>query len=140
MKVNFFSLLAILSVVFLFSCNQTDDDIIIPEEETVIGTWNLKNVSGGLIGINIDYTEGEVSWKFQSDNTLIIEKNIITTGPEDIYSGLASGTYSYEIQQNGDNETLFIESEERGIINLSEILTIDDGLVADGFITTFEKQ
>ena len=73
-------------------------------------------------------------------NTLIVENNIITTGPEDIYAGLDSGTYNIEIVEDGETETLFINDTERGvIILLKATLKIDDGLASDGFITEFER-
>jgi len=138
MKIGKLSLLIILSLVFFTNCSNNDDS---NQTESLNGTWNLKNVSGGLQGINIDYTQGEVEWNFNlENNTLIVENNIITTGPEDIYAGLDSGTYNIEIEQNGGTQTLFINDTERGvIILLNTNLKIDDGVAADGFITEFER-
>lgn len=138
MKIGKLSLLMILSLVFFTSCNNDDDSI---QAETLNGIWNLKNVSGGLQGLDIDYSQGEVVWNFNlENNTLIIENNIITTGPEDIYAGLESGTYNIEIIQSGGTETLYIDNNERGVIILTENnLKIDDGLAADGFITEFKR-
>ena len=102
-----------------------------------MGRWS---VSGGLAGINIDYNQGDVKWSFNlENNTLIVENNIITTGPEDIYAGLESGTYNIEITQSGEIQTLFINNTERGVlILLNHNLKIDDRF-ADGFITEFER-
>jgi hypothetical protein len=139
MKIGKLSLLIILSLVFFTNCNNDDDS---NQTETLSGIWNLKNVSGGLQGINMDYNQGEVEWNFNLDtNTLTVENNIITTGPEDIYAGLDSGTYNFQVEQNGETETLFINNSERGVIILlsSTNLKIDDGLAADGFITEFER-
>jgi hypothetical protein len=139
MKIGKLSFLIILSLVFLTSCSNDDDS---NQTETLNGIWNLKNVSGGLQGINIDYSQGEVKWNFNlGNNTLIIENNIITTGPKDIYAGLDSGTYNIRIEQNGNTETLFINDTERGVIILlsTSNLKIDDGLAADGFVTEFER-
>ena len=102
----------------------------------------MKNVSGGLIGIDIDYEPGEVTWNFNvANNSLIVQNNITTTGPEDVYAGLDSGTYSFQVQQNGDTEVLYVNDAVRGVIVvLSENkLTIDDGLDVDGFATEFER-
>mgnify|MGYP004285581033 FL=1 len=121
----------------MFGCSDDESN----QTETLNGIWNLKNVSGGLAGINIDYNQGDVKWSFNlENNTLIVENNIITTGPEDIYAGLESGTYNIEITQSGEIQTLFINNTERGVlILLNDNLKIDDGLYADGFITEFER-
>jgi len=139
MRIGKLSLLMILSLVFFTNCNNNDDS---NKTETLNGIWNLKNVFGGLQGTNIDYSPGEVKWNFNmGNNTLIIENNIISTGPEDIYAGLDSGTYNIRIEQNGDTDTLFINDTKRGVIILlnTSNLKIDDGLAADGFVTEFER-
>ena len=91
MRIRKCPLLIILALVFFTSCNNDDDSIKV---DALNGIWNLKNVNGGLQGVDIDYSEGEVYWNFNvENNTLIVENNIITTGPEDVYAGLDSGTY-----------------------------------------------
>lgn len=138
MIIRILALYILIGFGLLTSCKNDD---VSTHEETISGIWNLKNVSGGLQGINIDYNEGEVQWNFNPSNkTLIVENNIITTGPEDIYAGLDSGTYNYEIQQDAETQTLFINDVQRGIIILlNDNLKIDDGLATDGFITEFER-
>tara|TARA_B100001105_G_scaffold241774_1_gene221423 strand:+ start:641 stop:1042 length:402 start_codon:yes stop_codon:yes gene_type:complete len=125
-----------LGLSLMFGCSDDESN----QTETLNGIWNLKNVSGGLAGINIDYNQGDVKWSFNlENNTLIVENNIITTGPEDIYAGLESGTYNIEITQSGEIQTLFINNTERGVlILLNDNLKIDEGF-ADGFITEFER-
>ena len=135
-------LIVFISFGFLTCCNEEDNENPNTSENHAIhGSWNLTNVSGGLIGINIDYNLGEVIWTFNDNNNqLVIENNIMTAGPEDIYAGLDSGNYSYEIQELNGTETLYISNDERGIILfLDTTLQIDDGVAADGFLTTFER-
>jgi len=126
----------VIILSFATSCN--DDDESIPENG-MSGTWKLKNVSGGLRGTNIDYNEGDVYWKFNlTDGILNVQNNILTTGPENIYSGLATGTYPYKIENENEIKILFIKGSRRGSILLKDNnLFIDDGLAADGFLTTF---
>lgn len=134
------SLILILNLIFSISCSNSDDDS--NQTETLNGIWHLKNVSGGLQGVNIDYRQDDVIWNFNVENsTLIVENNIMTTGPEDIYFGLDSGTYSIRVEKSEETETLFIDDTKRGVIILlnSNNLKIDDGLAADGFITEFER-
>jgi len=139
MNTKVFTLLLFIGIGFFISCNGNDDSST--KEETISGIWNLKNVHGGLQGINIGYALGNVKWNFNlENNTLIVENNIVTTGPEDIYSGLDSGTYNFGIEQNGEIQTLFINDTKRGVIILvNNNLKIDDGLASDGFITEFER-
>ncbi|AXO79974.1 hypothetical protein DZC78_06095 [Olleya aquimaris] len=138
MKIGKLSLLMVLSLVFLTSCNNDDDST---QPETLNGIWNLSKVWGGLQGINIDYNQGEVKWDFNlNNNTLTVENNLVTTGPEYIYAGLESGTYDIEIIQSGETETLYIDNNERGVLILTENnLKIDDGLAADGFIRELKR-
>ncbi|QRM89724.1 hypothetical protein FG167_10970 [Lacinutrix sp. WUR7] len=126
---------------FLACCNNDDDNQNETQEHAIHGTWNLSNVSGGFVGIDIDYNRGEVVWTFNDNNKqLIVENNIMTTGPEQIYSGLNTGNYTYEIQEIEDTEVLYIDGNTRGVISISNTtLTIDDGVAADGFLTTFER-
>lgn len=114
--------------------------MIVPAD-SVLGTWNLKKVYGGLQGINIDYSQGDVIWTFDfQNNTLTVENNITTTGPEDIHAGLDTGTYEFNIQQNGQVISLFIEGIKKGDLYIDDDkLSIDDGLAADGFVTVFVR-
>lgn len=136
-------------IVFIFSCftlvnccndedNSTQET---PQNHAIHGSWNLTNVSGGFVGIDIDYTLGEVIYTFNDTNQqLHIENNILTTGPEDIYAGLDSGTYTYEIENNGETEMLYINQTLKGTILIFEnTLSIDEDISADGFLYTFNR-
>ncbi|MEE9360960.1 MAG: hypothetical protein V3U92_00010 [Cellulophaga sp.] len=129
----------LISCAVLFTKCKSDDDTV--HAETLNGVWNLKNVSGSLLGINIDYIKGQVEWDFDLENNiLIIKNNIITTGPEDVYAGLDSGKYNIVIEENDGIETLFINDSKRGVIILLKAsLKIDDGTVVDGLMTEFER-
>ncbi|TRX61860.1 hypothetical protein FNH22_03535 [Fulvivirga sp. M361] len=139
MKSTIFTLIIAFVIGLFTGCGQDDDPTT--QAQTINGTWNLSNVSGGLTGINIDYNVGEVSWVFnENTKVLIIENNIESTGPEDIYAGLESGTYDYKIQHEDDHQVLYIDGAERGILKIEDnILKIDDGVAVDGFLTEFER-
>jgi hypothetical protein len=137
MKTRIFLLVLLMAPGFLISCSSDDDNV--KQEASLTGVWHLKNVRGGLLGIDIDYSLGEVRWDFNT-NTLVVVNNIITTGPEDIYAGLDSGTYNFEVVESGGVQTLFINDTERGVITVTDtVLQIDDGLAADGFVTEFVR-
>ncbi|WP_299890252.1 hypothetical protein [uncultured Lacinutrix sp.] len=136
MKVKLFILL-----IFVMGCQNNDIDSSENLTDTINGTWNLKNVYGGLMPIDIDYNIGEVKWTFNDANgNVIVENNIITTGPEDVYSGLDSGTYTYEIQIINNIEVLYVNNAEMGVLQLlNNNLDIDNGLASDGYITSFKR-
>ncbi len=129
--------LTLLLTVFM-SCSNDDNSA---ENETLSGVWHLKNVSGGIQGTNIDYEEGEVKWAFrESDNAVVVENNIMTTGPEDIFAGLDSGVYEYEIQQLGQTKMLYVDGNVMGAILFSSgNLKIDEGSDVDGLVKEFTR-
>ena len=137
MRTQIFNLFLLLTLTAFVSCNNDDDNTI--QNETISGIWHLKNVSGGLQGTNIDYTKGEVKWTFgESDGTLTVENNIDNTGPEDIFAGLDSGVYAYEVQKLGQTDVLNVEGNAMGTILLSSAsLKIDEGVAVDGLIREF---
>ena len=134
-RILFFLYISTFSI--LAGCDKDDDS---PKVDAIKGVWNLKNVNGGLLGININYTKGEVIWNFNGTGSLIVENNIVTTGPEDIFAGFDSGTYEYEIKTEDHAQILYINHVKRGQIDIaSNTLLIDDGLAVDGLLTEFEK-
>jgi hypothetical protein len=139
MKTRLLTLLLVIGFIAFTGCNSDDDNST--QKETMSGVWNLKNVRGGLLGIDIDYSQGEVNWNFNLESgTLIVQNNITSTGPEAIYSGPASGTYSFEITQIDGIQTLLINNIDNGtIILLNDNLKLDDNIAADGFIREFER-
>ena len=78
MKAKIFTLLMILGIGLISSCNNDDNS---SQENTIGGTWYLTNVKGGYGGVvSTDYQKGDIKWDFkQTDNTLIIENNIERT-------------------------------------------------------------
>ena len=121
------------------SCNN-DDSI---QATTINGTWNLKNISGGLAGINDDYNQGIIKWIFDSQAlTLTVENN---NSKNTIYYGFESGIYSYSILESGGNSYLIVEDTEFGGYTLTENnLMIDQnktstGSGADGFVIALER-
>lgn len=135
--------LSVFSLVFLcFTSCSVDNATTEALPHPISGVWNLKNVSGTIAGVNIDYTLGQVQWDFSTtSNSLDITKNIATTGPEDVYGGRETGTYTYEIQLNDASQVLYIDGIEIGVIafgnNVLEISTGPD--VADGVTYRYER-
>ena len=139
MKSKILVLLVVGFCGVIASCN--DDDSTQPS--TINATWNLKNISGGLAGINDDYNQEIIKWNFDSQAlTLTVENN---NSQNIIYDGFESGVYSYSILESGRNSYLIIEDKEFGGYTLTENnLKIDQnktstGSGADGFIIELER-
>ncbi len=140
MRTKIWGVILFMALGFLVGCGNTDDDDS-SQNDAINGVWHLKNISGGLLGVDIDYNKGEVKWTFNEGNkTLVIENNIMTTGPEDIHVGLDSGTYTYKVELEGDTKILFINEAQSGRLSIiSGILKIDDNIAADGFLSEFVR-
>jgi len=138
MRTKIYGVLLFMGLGVLVSCNN-DDDNPSQKEESISGVWHLENVSGGFTGVDLDYSKGEVKWTFNEGNkTLVIENNIMTTGPKDIHAGLDSGTYPYTIEEDKGMKTLTVNNNVKGVLIItSDTLKIDDGVDADGLITKF---
>ena len=135
-----FTKLGLLALVVLtFACSKTN--VNPPNEITLKGNWNMKNVSGGLMGLNLDYDPGEVIWRFDaSTNLLMVTNNILSTGPKSIYARFATGSYPYYILNNNSIDELYVDSNLVGDMSIGiSTMRIDDGVAADGFLTVFEK-
>ena len=126
-------------VISAFACTKPIENP--PNEITLNGDWHIKNVSGGLIGLNLDYNPGEVIWKFNlPTGKLDVTNNIISTGPKSIYARYQTGTYDYYISSLNSLDQLYVDSANIGTISIGiSALSLDDGIDADGFLTVFEK-
>ncbi|WP_299434803.1 hypothetical protein [uncultured Maribacter sp.] len=134
-----FSIFFILTSMILFnSCEKDKDENTM---DSISGIWYLKNVNGGLAGIDLDYTRDQVKWTFDhSKLKLNVENNIMTTGPEDIYAGLDTGVYNYEVREDKQIKTLYVENNKKGVIIIvNDNLKLDDNVASDGLITEFER-
>lgn len=122
--------------LFLVSCINIDDDT---NSHPINGTWKLKNVSGGLRGVDLDYNDEEVTWFFNEKNKELKAKNtIINTGPQSVYLPLANGDYLYEIKLKEGSENLYINDVKKGSITISkDTLFIDEGVASDGMLYKF---
>lgn len=105
-KVLLVSLLACIAA----SCSNDDD------AQNISGTWKLTNAAV-TDGVNLQYSDGQVEWKFnEHSHTLTVTNNILTTGPENIYSGLPTGNYNYSIQSQNGMNVLYVSGNEQGAL------------------------
>lgn len=122
--------------LFLVSCVNIDDDT---NEHPVNGTWKLKNVSGGLKGVDLDYNDEEVTWVFnETSKELKVNNTIINTGPQSLYLPIATGDYLYEIKFKEGSEILYINDVKKGSVTISnDTLFINEGVASDGMLYKF---
>ncbi|RIA09714.1 hypothetical protein OE09_1560 [Flavobacteriaceae bacterium MAR_2010_72] len=137
MKIRKLSLVVVSVIVLITSCN-TDDRT---NQETLTGIWNVRQISGGVAGINDEYEPGTITWSF--NNQILIVDNNENQG--NTYSGLESGTYNFSTIEIDGVNYIIINNAEYGSYTLSiDSLTINQnqtssGPGADGFILQFEK-
>tara|TARA_R110000764_G_C10860763_1_gene366550 strand:+ start:234 stop:668 length:435 start_codon:yes stop_codon:yes gene_type:complete len=120
MKAHIFTLLMILGIGLISSCNNEDDNS--SQEKNIEGTWYLTNVRDGYGGVvSTDYQKGDIKWVFkQTNNTLVIENNI----GSDNNLFLQSGIYNYNIvdynyyteNDRVDSQIMILENEITMII------------------------
>ena len=140
MKLKALILILLIGSGLLNSCS--DDADIVPQQEKLNGTWNLKNLSGGFAGLDENYPDGAITWTFNPQNQTIIVDNNIPASERFIFN---SGTYNYSITTVGGQKYVNIDSDEYGGLTIANnSLTIDQnkiswGVGADGFILSFEK-
>lgn len=131
-------LTSIILIVIITSCSINNEDNKI---QVLRSEWHLKNVSGGLEGVNNDFVLNQVIWMFNEPQSSLTVLNNNTNTVED---GLDSGTYTYALLNDGNNTFLIIDDGEfGGLTILNNILTIDQNITstgsgADGFIYTFQ--
>ena len=113
------------SFLFLTSCTQDDNDNN-SENNIVNGTWSIRNVSGGIAGINEDFQEGKMVWGFNRGKLTVT--NLETNS---FRYGLENGIYSYKIEKIKDIYFLYIDNSEFGGINL-----LKNGFIIDQNITS----
>ena len=137
MKIKF--VIAILFISILTGCSLSSDNNL---PQVMRSDWHLKNVSGGLAGVNDEFSFNEIVWTFNETlSTLTVTNNNTDNSKED---GLDSGTYTYSLVDDGNNTFLVVDDNEIGSLTITiNQLIIDENLTsngagADGFIYTFQ--
>ena len=136
-------------IIYLFalaltitSCSLENDTN--QDEQTYKSLWHLRNVSGGVSGVNDNFDLEAIVWSFNETTLkLTVENNNTDDTKQD---GWDSGTYDYSFTQTGSKDYLIIDGTEVGeltftsqnsmVINENEKST---GTGADGLIYTFQR-
>lgn len=137
---NFFYL-SILCFALFTSCSEDDDEIVNnPPEET--GGWSLTNVSGTLIGLDVDVDPGVIVWEFnQTDATVTVTNN----SNDEMFSNILDpGTYPYVIQDNQTTlgncpQVMVIDGINFGCYEVEGNTMTLSAAAADGYNLTFTQ-
>ncbi|WNH07570.1 hypothetical protein [Thalassobellus suaedae] len=105
--------------------------------------WHLRNVSGGIAGVDNNFNLDEIIWSFNelTGNLTVTNNNTDDT----VEDALESGNYSFSVTTDNTNKYLIINDNEYGGLLFSETeLIIDQNITssgsgADGFIYTFQR-
>ena len=116
----------------------TDDD---PSNDKPGFSWSLVNVTGGPMGLSVDYEYGDIVWGFSSYDKIEVINNLpATTQPEFIFD---SGLYDYDYELNdvpkSCNHVLVVNNINFGCQNVSNGTLIYTQTAEDGYIFTFKK-
>lgn len=133
-----FLLLLITPFLLAMSC---DDD---PSNDTPSGTWSLVHVTGGFAGVDEEFPEGAVTWKFGNFNgnrkVTVVNNNPEDAEAEDFFD---TGVYNYRYVDNAlpnsCQHTTEIDGINFGCQNQSGQTLILAQTEADGYTLTFKK-
>lgn len=128
--------IGLLFLCAMIGCSGDDDAVVVPSG--LEGTWNLINVTGGLIGINENFKKGEIVWVFDttSKQVKVTNNNGSAGSTQDLFP---TGTYTYSIVFSNDTKRLIVNDINLGTLEMTtNEFTVDDQF-ADGFKYTFQR-
>jgi len=116
----------ILLSVLLINCS-VDSDLQTPAETNP--KWSLIQSIGGVAGTTTIFEENEINWTFNRvGGSLLVEHNI-----SGISDALDPGTYDYSIRNIANQDFLFIDTIEYGLIIINRNrFVIDQNTASDG--------
>lgn len=135
MKKSLFLLIAI--PLLAVSCNDDDNTA---QANNLQGRWNLVNVSGGLMGQDLDIPSGTITWTFGYNTVKVINNNPADTSAEDFFE---TGNYNYEYSESEASiictQTLKINNVDLGCVTVQDNtlkLTMQEN---DGYILILKR-
>ena len=132
--------LLILLIVFFglaTSCNN-DDDNGPTNEITIAGTWDLRNISGGIAGVDSNFEADLIQWSFNEETSVLTIAND-HSNDETLYDGLESGTYIYELTVSEGENQINIDGASFGTYTISENELVIAQTLADGYVFSFKR-
>lgn len=109
MKTKFSFFIACLFI--LTSCSINDNSESIPAQ-IITPEWHLTQSTGGIAGVDNPFDLETIVWIFDADEgTISITNNNTDDTKEDAFP---TGTYQYEIYEDGNDDYMIIEGDEFG--------------------------
>lgn len=136
----------LITMITLTSCSiESDNNSETNIPEIIRIEWHLTNVTGGVSGLSNDFELNDIIWTFNEEyGALSVSNNNSDNTLED---GLDSGTYSFEITIQDNEEFLLVNDNEYGLLTIypsDNEMTIDQNITmsgdaADGYLYTFRR-
>ena len=126
----------LIATILIISCNSEVN--INNSNNELLGTWNLYRTTGMIPNAPV-FSNGQVIWVFNSNNTVDITNTIVSTDPNYIYTLLPTGNYNYSIDISNGN-LLTVNGQNIGKVDINgNIMLLNDNVELDGFLTEFHK-
>ena len=124
-------ILVLLLSIAIFACSNDDE----PSPSTILGSWHMVAISGGLAGTYEEINRERVVWTFEE--TTVNIRNI--EGASGFPFGPETGEYFYQVEERNGFQVLTVDEWEYGVMTFEgNRLTVDQRAV-DGFLLTFER-
>ena len=100
----------------------------------------MRNVQGGFIGIDIDFNRDVIVWTFNENTQVLTVENAVDPSDTNYpFSGLPTGSYTFEVNDVDGTAILQIEGADQGEYIVTATTLMIDDRPADGYLRTFEK-
>ncbi|MBJ6367341.1 hypothetical protein [Snuella sedimenti] len=135
-------LIALSCVFLLTSCSVNTNDE--NNNQVVRYLWHIVNVTGGISGVDEQFSLDTIVWVFDELNGKLSVTN--SNDDPEKEDGLDTGVYDFSIETIGGNTYLVVDDIEIGGItfpSLEEMILNENetstGQGADGFIYSFQR-
>lgn len=118
--------ISILFVLIFSSCEENEPNT------GLLGTWEMINYNGGLLGISENVPKGTFSLTFTT-KSVTVKNNSLP------FNWIEEGTYSYSINQVGEEMGLSVDDTDLGILKIEKSTLSVDQRSFDGFQYVFSK-
>ena len=125
---------ACLLMLAITGCSSDDP------KTTLDGNWNLVSVEGGLTGINDNFADGEVNWKFDTNAETFEVSGEVGDDREQL---LPAGLYDYMLTDNEEgsecNRNIVVDVVDFGCYQLQGQRLKIGSTDGDGYLITLER-
>ena len=129
-------LISLLLIIGLFNRCTIDDDY--DNNPTLLGAWNLVEVSGTIAGTTDEFPLGAIVWNFDTSEVAVLNTNT----NDSLQDGLDSGTYDYILANTPTsnsicNQTIAFAADDTRCIEFSTNVLIITENIADAVTYKF---